>query len=1043
MRMFAANVLCALALLLVAYGCGQDAAAPQAERAHSLSQAGAAPPVSTPATAASRDPNTASTESATSQPAAVATPAPTSTPLPAATHSVAHVLPDLFSGGARGGAASGGDTNAASVEEVLAQGLRLAGASPAHIAFLGAATEGSVRCEWRGIARTPEQREAALRFWLGLDADAPLPSPAEAERRFMAELDRMNAVYPSTLKANFRSLAHGGLTTGYVFLTCYADYAVSEYLLGAGPTGESTKLSVAYDRMGEARSYELYKLAHAGGEFGSEALMSEGEYADWLSRIVSDVETLLSIILGGREAVVFLAPVGAHNAIAVEAWQAVAQWDVQRTDDGTINAVRYGAHEGDPEHTQTLAKLKSRVTAATTATATTTPPTRIAGVSGLTRYYRDIGAYADITPGDNATTTFTPAQPPAPYACAGGRAVADPAANRALVHDCTALLAARDTLRGEARLNWRTNLVMSKWKGVVTGGTPTRVTRLLLPGEGLNGTIPAELGSLFELTHLNLRRNSLTGEIPVELGLLANLESLRLSDNDLTGCIPPALEDVPTNDLASLGLPYCDDLPPAFSTSTYAFSVDAGAATGTPVGKVSATSTGGAIAYSISAGDAGGEFAIATTTGRISVAGPLFLEPAPSRALTVRASDGRGGVATTTVRIAVTSVCRNGVVVPKPDANPALVGDCLVLYHGVMRTLAGSAALDWSEDSALTDWQGVQTGGEPVRVRSLLLADLGLNGTIPAELGLLTGLTRIDLDTNRLTGAIPSQLGDLSNLERLFLFDNDLSGAIPSELGRLKKLKRLDLDTNDLSGKIPSDLGGLSDLTHLYLHDNDLSGPIPAALADLSALEALYLSGNSLTGEIPARLGELSELRELVLRSNRLSGGIPAELGDLAELEELWLSDNRLTGAIPPALAGLSLERLYLSGNALTGCVPAGLRGATNDDLDDLGLPECANRAPVFATSSYAFSVPENAATSTPVGTVSATDPDDGDAVSYSITAGNGGGKFALDAATGALTVAGALDRDTAASHTLTVQAADGNGGVATATVAVSVTTVP
>ena len=642
--------------------------------------------------------------------------------------------------------------------------------------------------------------------------------------------------------------------------------------------------------------------------------------------------------------------------------------------------------------------------------------------------------------GDKLMLRIRESQPPAPYSCAGGRAVADSAADRALVHDCTALLAARDTLRGEARLNWRPNLVMSKWKGVVTGGAPTRVTRLLLPGEGLNGTIPPQLGSLFELTHLNLRRNSLTGEIPSELGLLANLEALRLSGNDLTGCIPPALEDVPTNDLASLGLPYCGDTPPAFSTSTYAFSVDAGAATGTPVGTVSATSTGGAIAYSISAGDPGGGFAIATTTGRISVAGPLFLEPAPSRALTVRAADGMGGVATTTVRIAVTSVCRNGVVVPKPDANPALVGDCLVLYHGVMRTLAGSASLGWSADSAITGWRGVRV--EDGRVRQLLLAEAGLDGSIPPELGRLEGVYRIDLDTNRLTGAIPPQLGDLSNLERLFLFDNDLSGAIPSELGRLKKLKRLDLDTNDLSGKIPSELGGLANLTHLYLHDNKLTGEIPAELADLSALEALYLSGNSLTGEIPARLGELSELTELVLRGNRLSGGIPAELGNLDDLEELWLSDNRLTGAIPPALARLRLERLYLSGNALTGCVPAGLRGATNDDLASLGLPDCANRAPVFATSSYAFSVPENAATSTPVGTVSATDPDE-DAVSYSITAGNDGGKFALDAATGALTVAGALDRDTAASHTLTVQAADGNGGVATAAVAVSVTTVP
>ena len=333
-RMKAAIVagLCALALLLAAYGCGQDVAAPQAEPEHRLTYAEVATPVSLPSASAEVEGNLAPTGRATPQPAATATPAPTSTPLAAASPSAPHVLPDLFSGGPGGGAASGGDVDTASVEDVLAQGLRLAGASPVHIAFRGAAAEDSVRCEWRGIARTPKQREAAMRFWLGLDADAPLPSPAEAERRFIAELDRMNAVYPATLKANFSAIAMGGLTIGYVFLTCYADYVVSEYVVGSGPTGASNRLPVAYDRMGEARSYELYKAAHAGGEFGSEALMSEGEYAGWLSQIVSDVESVLGVVLGSREAVVFLAPMGAHNAIAVEAWQAVAQWDVQRAD---------------------------------------------------------------------------------------------------------------------------------------------------------------------------------------------------------------------------------------------------------------------------------------------------------------------------------------------------------------------------------------------------------------------------------------------------------------------------------------------------------------------------------------------------------------------------------------------------------------------------------------------------------------------------------------------------------------------------------------
>ena len=56
--------------------------------------------------------------------------------------------------------------------------------------------------------------------------------------------------------------------------------------------------------------------------------------------------------------------------------------------------------------------------------------------------------------------------------------------------------------------------------------------------------------------------------------------------------------------------------------------------------------------------------------------------------------------------------------------------------------------------------------------------------------------------------------------------------------------------------------------------------------------------------------------------------------------------------------------------------------------------PAC-NQPPEFDPNSYAFSIPENAATSTAVGTVSATDPDQNDTVSYVITAGNEDERFA------------------------------------------------
>ena len=296
---------------------------------------------------------------------------------------------------------------------------------------------------------------------------------------------------------------------------------------------------------------------------------------------------------------------------------------------------------------------------------------------------------------------------------------------------------------------------------------------------------------------------------------------------------------------------------------------------------------------------------------------------------------------------------------------------------------------NWLSDEPLEHWYGVTTddGG---RVTQLLLRENNLNGPIPAAVGNLTGLVRLDFQGNRLSGSIPGSLGNLSNLEQLRLYDNQLSGSvptwlgnlsnlqwlnlrtngftdgIPAELGRLSNLTYLNLGANDLTGTIPSDLGNLSNLqwlilrtngftdgipaelgrlsnlTYLNLGANDLTGTIPAELSSLRGLERLDLGNNELMGTIPTELGNLSKLQQLSLSRNQLSESIPTSLGNLSQLERLWLYDNRLTGEIPASLANLTkLDLIRLAGNALTGCVPAALRNVETNDLDLLGLPFC------------------------------------------------------------------------------------------------------
>ena len=88
-------------------------------------------------------------------------------------------------------------------------------------------------------------------------------------------------------------------------------------------------------------------------------------------------------------------------------------------------------------------------------------------------------------------------------------------------------------------------------------GRLTNLVLLALGGNQLTGPVPHELGGLANLEELYLWGNQLTGEIPAELGNLTNLERLFLSGNQLVGCIPSGLRNIPQNDFAQLGLPFC------------------------------------------------------------------------------------------------------------------------------------------------------------------------------------------------------------------------------------------------------------------------------------------------------------------------------------------------------------------------------------------------------------------------------------------------------------------------------------------------------
>ena len=491
--------------------------------------------------------------------------------------------------------------------------------------------------------------------------------------------------------------------------------------------------------------------------------------------------------------------------------------------------------------------------------------------------------------------------------------------------------------------------------------------------------------------------------------------------------------------------------PPVFDAASYTFTVSEVAAVGTVVGTIVAQdSADDTLTYAITAGNEAGAFAIDAAGGVISVAGALDYETTTSYTLTIEARDGNAGAATVTAQITVTDVaqvaelCGNGVAVSNPAANVSLVSDCVTLLT-VRDALAGAGALNWSADTAIGEWDGVTIGGAPGRVTRLSLTERGLTGRIPAELSGLSKLIALDLRRNQLTGGIPAALGGLADLKRLSIGRNQLTGAIPVELGGLSKLITLDLRRNQVTGDIPPELGGLTNLEILRLADNQLTGCIPAALRDARDhdLDAVRLPTCGVALDPPPAPQGLAataaEAVGFVLQWEPAPGTSVYRVEYRVSGADEWTiaaEDAAETAyTVGELVCGTSYDfRVSAYGEGVNAAAAWGAPSAVASATTDL-----CNQPPVFEAAAYDFTIEEDAAIGAVVGSVAATDPDDGDVVAYAITAGNDDGAFAIDAGSGSITLAGALDHEAAAAYTLTVEVSDGRGGTATAMVTVTV----
>ncbi|KAJ1375385.1 Serine/threonine-protein kinase, active site [Sesbania bispinosa] len=537
---------------------------------------------------------------------------------------------------------------------------------------------------------------------------------------------------------------------------------------------------------------------------------------------------------------------------------------------------------------------------------------------------------------------------------------------------------------------WSNDIVCCNWIGVIcdnvtgaNGAAASRVTKLILPGMSLNGTISPSLAQLDQLKVLNLSFNHLGGGLPVEFSKLKQLKFLDVSHNMLSGpvtghflvCSPlNSSKDLHTLDLSANhfggGLEGLDNC----TTSLQQLHLDSNSFSG--ILPDSLYSMSALEQFSVSANNLSGQ--LSNQLSKLSslkslvVSGNRFSGELPNvfgnlshlEQLIAHANLFSGPLPSTL------ALCSKLMVLD--FRNNSLSGPIDLDFRG----LSNLCSLDLASNHFIGPLPSSLSYCQELKVLSL--ARNSLNGTIPENYANLTSLLFVSLSNNsleNLSGAL-SVLQQCKNLTTLVLTKNfhgeeipgsvtagfeslmvlalgncGLKGHVPSWLSECRKLAVLDLSWNHLNGSIPSWIGHMDSLFYLDFSNNSLTGEIPKSLtelrglmcsncnrANLAAIAANPLFVKRNTSASGLQYNQASSFPpSIYLSNNMLSGNIWPEIGRLKALHVLDLSRNNITGTIPNTISEMeNLETLDLSYNDLSGEIPPSFNNLTflSKDID-------------------------------------------------------------------------------------------------------------
>ncbi|XP_054785099.1 putative leucine-rich repeat receptor-like serine/threonine-protein kinase At2g24130 isoform X2 [Prosopis cineraria] len=480
--------------------------------------------------------------------------------------------------------------------------------------------------------------------------------------------------------------------------------------------------------------------------------------------------------------------------------------------------------------------------------------------------------------------------------------------------------------------NWDEAVHVCNFTGIKCDKFQHRVTELILAETHLVGLLSPFLSNLTGLHTLDIVDNQLFGNIPPELCSLSRLHRLHLEGNNLHGCIPDSFSQ-----LSRLNVLHIKDnnitgslSPSLFSNCTLEI-VD-----------LSSNFLSGKIPEEI--GNCPGLLSLNLYNNQFTGRIPLSLTNLSLVNLDVEYNLLSGELPLEFVsscpELLYLHLSYNYMVSHDHNTN-------LDRFFAALRNCSSLEELELA---------GMGLGGTfsntvsqvGIKLKSLLLQENQIYGSIPDSVSKLSSLMILNLTSNLLNGTISPEISKLSNLEQLFLSNNHFKTAIPEALGNCLNLGLLDLSHNEFSGGIPESLGKLGRLNSLFLNNNHLTGKVPSTIGQCIGLYRLDLSYNRLSGSIPPELTGLHEIRIFInLSNNQLEGPLPIELSKLEKVQEMDFSSNYLIGNIFPQIAScIAVSMINFSNNFLQGELPESLGELKNLETFDVSQNKLSGLIP-------------------------------------------------------------------------------------------------